>query len=165
MLLIWSPATVAIVLGVKTLPRVFQQASFRANLHLYKSFAVPEPLLESKSSGGNIIRNHELPHRENPEKRRAQFPLIMSSFTEFGRRTGWYHWIPLNDTITDIPPLTRHDGLIQLTIFEDIQFWAKPFKFEEEVIMCKGWCYLAAIVQQLLKLYIVWRLFFHDLLK
>ena len=31
-------------------------------------FAVPEPLVESKLFEGNIIRNHELPHRETSRK-------------------------------------------------------------------------------------------------
>ena len=39
-------------------------------------FAVPGPLLESKSFEEKITRYHGLPHRETPRKRRAQLPDI-----------------------------------------------------------------------------------------
>ena len=35
---------------------------------MYALFAVPEPILESKSFEENIIRNHGLPRRETPRK-------------------------------------------------------------------------------------------------
>ena len=45
-------------------------------IYIYKPFAVPEPLIESKSFEGNIIRNHELPHRENPRKHGPNSPKL-----------------------------------------------------------------------------------------
>ena len=70
--------------------------------------------------------------------------------------------VPLDPTkryyYIDIPSLARDDGLIHFTSFEDIQFWAKPFEYKGVMYFIKDRSYLAAVFQQLLKLYIVWRL-------
>ena len=51
------------------MPRVFQASKLRFVLsYIYVPFAVPEPVVESKSFEENNTRNHELPHRETPRK-------------------------------------------------------------------------------------------------
>ena len=51
-----------------------------------------------------------------PREKTGPFPLNSNipPLTDFGRRTGWYHWITLKSI--DISQVGRHEDLIDLTI-------------------------------------------------
>ena len=86
----------------KPLPRVFQKVSFCTKLHIIIYPLRPGSRLLDGIFEKNSIRN------------RGPIGLksFLRSFTDFGGRTGWHHWIPLK-AILDMSQVARHEDLKQ----------------------------------------------------